>query len=103
MRPSPQASPPSRGRAAWLWSVLGAAPFRSTSSRYLPGAQLATSLNGGSVALKEVLDMAALGRIKTLVDRYPLSAVKQAYDDFKHGHLVGRAVVIPDGLEAHVA
>jgi propanol-preferring alcohol dehydrogenase len=68
-----------------------------------PGAQLVTSLNGGSVALKEVLDMAALGRIKTLVDRYPLNEVKQAYDDFAHGHLVGRAVVIPAGLEAREA
>ena len=62
-----------------------------------------TSLNGGGVALKEVLDMAALGRIKTLVDRYPLSAVKQAYDDFEHGHLVGRAVLIPAGSEVRAA
>ena len=60
-----------------------------------PGSQLATSLNGGSVALKEVLDMAAMGRIKPLVDRYPLGEVKKAYDDFEHGHLCGRAVVVP--------
>jgi hypothetical protein len=51
--------------------------------------------NGSGVALKEIVDMAALGRVKTLLDRYPLSAVKQAYDDFKQGHLIGRAVVIP--------
>ena len=62
-----------------------------------------TSLNGGTVALKEIVDLAALGRIKSLVDRYPLSAVKQAYDDFEHGHLVGRAVVIPKGAEASAA
>ena len=68
-----------------------------------PGTQLVTSLNGGGVALKEVLDMAALGRIKTLVDRYPLNAVKQAYDDFEHGHLVGRAVVIPEAVAARAA
>jgi propanol-preferring alcohol dehydrogenase len=68
-----------------------------------PGAQLATSLNGGSIALKEVLDMADLGRIKILVDRYPLSAAKQAYDDFEHGRLVGRAVLLPAGLEARVS
>ena len=68
-----------------------------------PGAQLVTSLNGGTVALKEIVDLAALGRIKSLVDRYPLSAVKQAYDDFEHGHLVGRAVIIPRGAEASAA
>ena len=65
-----------------------------------PGAQLVTSLNGGTVALKEIVDLAALGRIKSLVDRYPLSAVTQAYDDFEHKRLVGRAVVMPAGSEA---
>jgi propanol-preferring alcohol dehydrogenase len=61
-----------------------------------PGAQLATSLNGGSVALMEVVEMAAMGRLKILVDRYPLSTAKQAYDDFEHGRLVGRAVLMPE-------
>jgi propanol-preferring alcohol dehydrogenase len=65
-----------------------------------PGAQLVTSLNGGSIALMEVVEMAALGRIESLVDRYPLSAVRQAYDDFANGHLVGRAVVIPEAAAA---
>ena len=46
------------------------------------------SLNGGNIALQEVLGMASLGRLKILVDRYPLSAAKQAYDDFEHGRLV---------------
>jgi hypothetical protein len=43
-----------------------------------PGAQLVTSLNGGSIALMEVIEMARLGRLKILADRYPLSAAKQA-------------------------
>ena len=60
-----------------------------------PGAQLVTSLNGGSIALMEVVELAALGRLKVLVDRYPLGAAKQAYDDFEHGRLVGRAVLMP--------
>ena len=65
-----------------------------------PGAELATSLNGGSIALMEVVALAALGRLKILVDRYPLSAAKQAYDDFEHGRLVGRAVLMPAISEA---
>jgi len=64
---------------------------------------LGTSLNGGSIALMEVVAMAALGRLKILVDRYPLSAAKQAYDDFEHGRLVGRAALIPQAAEAHAA
>jgi len=42
--------------------------------------------------------MAALGRLRILVDRYPLNAAKQAYDDFEHGRLVGRAVLLPTPL-----
>ena len=61
-----------------------------------PGSQLATSLNGGSIALMEVVEIAALGRLKVLVDRYPLQEAKKVYDDFEHGRLVGRAVLVPE-------
>ncbi|HEV7684238.1 MAG TPA: NAD(P)-dependent alcohol dehydrogenase [Pyrinomonadaceae bacterium] len=87
-----------RGRLAMVGAGGGSIPF--DFFKMPPGAQLVTSLNGGTVALKEVVDLAALGRIKSLVDRYPLSAVKQAYDDFEHKRLVGRAVVMPAGSEA---
>src|SRR6185295_17901071 len=84
-----------RGRLVMVGAGGGSIPF--DFFKMPPGAQFVTSLNGGGVALKEVIDMAALGRIKSLEDRYPLSAVKQAYEDFEQGHLTGRAVVIPDG------
>jgi propanol-preferring alcohol dehydrogenase len=90
-----------RGRLALVGAGGGSVPF--DFFKETPGAQLVTSLNGGGVALKEVVDMAGLGRIKSFLDRYPLSSVKQAYDDFAHGHLVGRAVVIPEGVEARAA
>ncbi len=85
------------GRLAMVGAGGGSVPFDFFKEP--PGAQLVTSLNGGSVALMEVVEMAALGRIKILVDRYPLSAAKQAYDDFKHGRLVGRAVLIPTATQ----
>ncbi len=90
-----------RGRLAMVGAGGGSIPF--DFFKEAPGAQLVTSLNGGGVALKEIVDMAALGRIKNLLDRYPLSAVKQAYDDFKQGHLVGRAVLIPEASAARAA
>jgi D-arabinose 1-dehydrogenase-like Zn-dependent alcohol dehydrogenase len=65
-----------------------------------PGWHLMTRLNGGSIALMEVVEMAALGRLKILVDRYPLSAAKKGYDDFEYGRLVGRAVLMPKVLKA---
>jgi propanol-preferring alcohol dehydrogenase len=90
-----------RGRLVMVGAGGGSTPF--DFFKVPPGAQLGTSLNGGSVALKEVVDMAALGRIKVLVDRYPLSAAKQAYADFEHGKLVGRAALIPEGLDTNTA
>ena len=90
-----------RGRLAMVGAGGGSIPF--DFFKEAPGAQLVTSLNGGGVALKEVVDMATLGRIKNLLDRYPLSSVKQAYEDFKQGHLVGRAVLIPEAAAAHAA
>src|SRR5262249_36857736 len=86
-----------RGRLAMVGAGGGSIPF--DFFKVPPGAQLVTSLNGGSVALMEVVEMAALGRLKILVDRYPLSAAPQAYDDFEHRRLVGRAVLVPALVE----
>ena len=90
-----------RGRLTMVGAGGGSIPF--DFFKVPPGSQLATSLNGGGIALKEVIDMAALGRLRVLVDRYPLTAAKQAYEDFEHGRLVGRAVLIPSEGEARVS
>jgi len=81
------------GRLVMVGVGGGSVPF--DFFKIPPGSQLATSLNGGSMALMEVAELARLGRLKVLLDRYPLSAAKQAYDDFEHGRLVGRAVLMP--------
>lgn len=60
-----------RGRLVMVGAGGGSVPF--DFFKVPPGAQLTTSLNGGSIALMEVVEMAALGRLKILVDRYPLS------------------------------
>src|SRR6266849_4900749 len=56
------------------------------------GAQLTTSMNGGTVNLREVVELTRLGRIETIEDRYPLSHVADAYRDLEEGKLRGRAV-----------
>jgi propanol-preferring alcohol dehydrogenase len=86
-----------RGRLVMVGAGGGSYPF--DFFKVPPGAQLATSVNGGSIALKEVVDLAALGRLKILVDRYPLDSARKAYDDFEHGRLVGRAVLVPGTRE----
>jgi alcohol dehydrogenase, propanol-preferring len=90
-----------RGRLAMVGAAGGSIPF--DFFKMPPGSELVTSLNGGSIALKEVVDLAALGRLKILVDRYPFNAAKQAYDDFAHGRLVGRAVLTLDASASEAA
>jgi propanol-preferring alcohol dehydrogenase len=90
-----------RGRLTMVGAGGGSIPF--DFFKMPPGAQLTTSLNGGSIALMEVVELATLGRLKILVDRYPLSAAKQAYDDFEHGRLVGRAVLMPASVASSAA
>lgn len=90
-----------RGRLTMVGAGGGSVPF--DFFKMPPGSQLTTSLNGGSIALMEVIEMARLGRLKILVDRYPISEIKEAYEDFEHGRLVGRGVVIPTASEARAA
>ena len=70
-----------RGRLAVVGAGGGAVPF--DFFKVPPGAQLVTSLNGGSVALMEVVGMAALGRLKILVDRYPLRRCEKGLRRFR--------------------
>jgi propanol-preferring alcohol dehydrogenase len=90
-----------RGRLTMVGAGGGSIPF--DFFKMPPGAQLTTSLNGGSIALMDVVEMVALGRLQVFVDRYPISAAKQAYEDFKQGRLVGRAVLVPETAAARAA
>jgi propanol-preferring alcohol dehydrogenase len=81
------------GRLTLVGAALKTVPFGLHEVPW--GAQLATSLNGGTVNLRQVIELARLGRIETVEDRYPLSDVADAYRDLAAGKLRGRAVCIP--------
>src|ERR1700684_1544324 len=81
------------GRLTLVGAALKTVPFGLHEVPW--GAQLATSLNGGTVSLREVIELARLGRIETIEDRYPLSRVEEGYNDLRNGKLRGRAVCIP--------
>jgi D-arabinose 1-dehydrogenase-like Zn-dependent alcohol dehydrogenase len=57
-------------------------------------------MNGGTANLREVIELARLGRIESVEDRYPLSRVADAYRDLEEGKLRARAVCVPDGAAA---
>jgi alcohol dehydrogenase, propanol-preferring len=82
------------GRLTLVGAALKTVPFGLHEVPW--GAQLATSMNGGTVNLREVIELARLGRIESIEDRYPLSRVDDAYNDLKNGKLRGRAVCIPE-------
>jgi propanol-preferring alcohol dehydrogenase len=81
------------GRLTLVGAALKTVPFGLHEVPW--GAQLATSLNGGTVNLREVIELARLGRIETVEERYPLSCVADGYRDLKSGKLRGRAVCVP--------
>ena len=83
------------GRLTLVGAAGGKVPFSLHSVPW--GAQLATSFNGGTTNLLEVLELARLGRIQVIEERYPLSRVADAYRDLENGKLRGRAVAIPGG------
>ena len=85
------------GRLTLVGAALKTVPFGLHEIPW--GAQLATSMNGGTANLREVIELARLGRIETIVDRYPLSRVGDAYHDLENGKLRGRAVCIPGAAE----
>ncbi|HWY74206.1 MAG TPA: zinc-binding dehydrogenase, partial [Verrucomicrobiae bacterium] len=87
-----------QGRLTLVGAALKTVPFGLHEVPW--GAQLATSLNGGTINLREVIELARLGRIEMIEDLYPLSRVTEAYRDFSAGKLHGRAVCIPDGVNA---
>ena len=86
------------GRLTLVGAALKTIPFGLHEVPW--GSQLATSMNGGTVNLREVIELARLGRIETIEDRYPLTRVADAYNDFKAGKVRGRAVCIPEGTAA---
>jgi propanol-preferring alcohol dehydrogenase len=81
------------GRLTLVGAALKTVPFGLHEVPW--GAQLATSMNGGTVNLREVIELARLGRIESIEDRYPLRRVNDGYNDLRNGKLRGRAVVIP--------
>jgi propanol-preferring alcohol dehydrogenase len=86
------------GRLTLVGAALKTVPFGLHEVPW--GAQLATSMNGGTVNLREVIELARLGRIQSIEDTYPLSRVEDAYSDLRSGKLRGRAVCIPEAASA---
>jgi alcohol dehydrogenase, propanol-preferring len=81
------------GRLTLVGAALKTVPFGLHEIPW--GAQLTTSMNGGTANLREVIELARLARIETILDRYPLARVADAFRDFSAGKVRGRAVCIP--------
>ncbi len=56
---------------------------------------IAGSLVGNYLELVELMELNAEGRVKLHAQQYRLDAINRAIDDFKHGRIVGRGVIVP--------
>ncbi|WP_026370118.1 NAD(P)-dependent alcohol dehydrogenase [Kallotenue papyrolyticum] len=56
---------------------------------------IAGSLVGNYMELVELMELNAEGRVKLHSQKYRLDEINRAIDDFKHGRIVGRGVIVP--------
>ena len=86
-----------RGGGAIRFVGLGGGAFDYVAGNSsLPwGVNIERAYGGTSSEIRQVIDLARLGRIKVEVKRYPLDDAVTAFDDLHHGRIQGRAVLVP--------
>ena len=58
---------------------------------------VASTYWGSVTELMEVVSLAQAGKVKMLVEHFPLERASEAYDLLRHGKIQGRAVITPNG------
>jgi propanol-preferring alcohol dehydrogenase len=76
---------------------LGGGVLPYGQGRIAWGARVSTPFYGSLNDLREVIALAASGRIRAHVTRYPLERAAEAYEAMERGTLDGRAVICPNG------
>jgi len=76
---------------------LGGGTLTYGQGRIAFGARVLTPLYGTMQEMRELIALAASGRIAAHVTRYPLERVADAYTALNDGKLDGRAVICPNG------
>jgi alcohol dehydrogenase, propanol-preferring len=96
---------PTLKMAAQLARVLGHITIVGLSSASLPvnfhgpakECSVAAPYWGYITELMEVVNLAQAGKIKMLVEHFPLERVTEAYHLLHDGKIQGRAVMVPNG------
>jgi D-arabinose 1-dehydrogenase-like Zn-dependent alcohol dehydrogenase len=60
-------------------------------------AQTGPPRRGGFQDLVDVVELARMGEIRTVVEHFPLEKAMDAYQLMREGKLRGRAVILPNG------
>jgi len=76
---------------------LGGGAFRFEPFAFPVEARLASPYWGTAIDLMDVIALAAAGKIRAHVTRFPLDQVAEAYAALRSGSLPGRAVICPAG------
>ena len=64
-------------------------------SLVVPEQRIVTSVGNRRAELVEALDLAARGRLRTVVTEHPLDDAPRVLDELRAGRVVGRAVLVP--------
>ena len=81
------------GRVVVVGIGGGVLPF-SYSARP-KGCSVMTVLGGSTAELAEVVALAEAGKLKPLIQRFPIEEVNSVYARLQAGEIAGRAVLIP--------
>lgn len=74
----------------------GAFEYRAGAGAGLPwGVNIERAYGGTRSDMREVIALAAAGKIAVEVVQYPLDDAPRAFDDLHHGKIQGRAVLVP--------
>lgn len=86
-----------RGSIVQVGLGRGQLPFKAVPPpNGLPwGTSLFHSYGGTMQDLREVVNLAAQGKIAISIDQRPLEEAERALDDLKHGRINGRCVLVP--------
>ena len=96
---------PTLSMAAQVARVLGHLTIVGVGNASLPvnfaspphECSVASPFWGTIPELIEVISLAQTGKIKMLVEHFPLDRAAEAYDLLHHGKIQGRAVITPNG------
>jgi propanol-preferring alcohol dehydrogenase len=83
------------GRVMLMGAAGGAVPYHLWATKF--EVQVASSMWGSVTDLRDVIALAAQGRLTPKISTFAFDQIPEAFHALEHGTLEGRAVILPNG------